>query len=291
MSIINRGTLKLLLSGGLGALLLVMATVADGSGALAHARSFAQATLNQWEAPPSVHLSHAPSGEVTLKWMPQNKQLAVTIEMTGLAPNSTHPAHIHVGSCNENGAILYMLRNVVANSGGNAIVTTMISNVQRGIPARGWSINVHNGPGLSPAEQFIPIACGNVVNPCGCLHHMQTIQVKLGATIGPNQSARGHAYLTLKNNILTVVVTVEGLVPGSVHAEHIHAGSCQNQVPGRVLYMLKNLVGNARGDATATTVISGVRSIPGRGWYINVHRTTDLSTQTGFDPIACGNVN
>jgi hypothetical protein len=41
---------------------------------------------------------------------------------------------------------------------------------------------------------------------------------------------------------------------------------------------------------TETTVIQGVPSIPEHGWYINVHRTTDLSTQTGFDPITCGNV-
>ena len=57
-----------------------------------------------------------------------------------------------------------------------------------------------------------------------------------------------------------------------------------------VVYMLKNLVGGSDGDATATTVIHGVHSIPEHGWYINVHRTTDLSNQTGFDPISCGNV-
>jgi hypothetical protein len=31
-------------------------------------------------------------------------------------------------------------------------------------------------------------------------------------------------------------------------------------------------------------------TIPARGWYINLHNSTDLSTQTGFDPIACGDV-
>ncbi|MGH2481590.1 MAG: hypothetical protein ACRDHW_18205 [Ktedonobacteraceae bacterium] len=39
-----------------------------------------------------------------------------------------------------------------------------------------------------------------------------------------------------------------------------------------------------------TTTIQNVTGIPSTGWYVNVHRGTDLSTQTGFDPIACGDV-
>lgn len=34
-----------------------------------------------------------------------------------------------------------------------------------------------------------------------------------------------------------------------------------------------------------------VSSIPTSGWYVNVHRGTMLATQTGFDPISCGNVH
>jgi len=36
--------------------------------------------------------------------------------------------------------------------------------------------------------------------------------------------------------------------------------------------------------------VPGVSSIPSGQWYVNVHGSTDLNTQTGFDPIACGNV-
>jgi hypothetical protein len=39
-----------------------------------------------------------------------------------------------------------------------------------------------------------------------------------------------------------------------------------------------------------TTTINNVTSIPSSGWYVNVHHSTVLSTQTGFDPIACGDV-
>lgn len=287
MSIIARTTRRLFLVGVLGMLLLTAAFVADSPGALAHGK---HSSHEKSSTRASASLRHAPYGTASLKWSPKSKQLSVIIKLTGLAPNSTHPAHIHAGNCGENGSIVYMLNNVVANSGGDANVTTTISNVQNGIPASGWYINVHNGPTLSPAEQFLPIACGNVHNSHTSLHHVQKVHLRLGATTDPNQSVKGHAHLTLNNKTLTVVVTVEGLVPGSVHAEHIHAGTCQDQVPGSVVYMLNNLTGDAHGNATETTVIQGVQSIPEHGWYINVHRTTNLSNQTGFDPIACGNV-
>jgi hypothetical protein len=282
MSIMNRVLNRLIVSGVLGALLLAIFAFASPA-ALAK-------TNGEGSAQASANLRHTPYGTATLKWDPQNEKLWVTIKLTGLAPDSTHPAHIHAGDCDDNGPIVYMLNNVVADNGGNADVTTVISAVEKGIPASGWYINVHNGPGLSPADQFIPIACGNVSNSNTSLQQVQNVQVSLGATDAPNQAAWGNAQLTLKDGTLTVVVTVHGLVPGSVHAEHIHAGSCQNQIPGTVVYMLKNLVGDSNGNATATTVIHDVKSIPEDAWYVNVHRTTDLTTQTGFDPIACGNV-
>ncbi len=59
---------------------------------------------------------------------------------------------------------------------------------------------------------------------------------------------------------------------------------------GKVLYPLTKLVADASGTATATTTITGVSSLPSSGWYVNVHNSTALTTQTGFDPIACGSV-
>ncbi len=54
--------------------------------------------------------------------------------------------------------------------------------------------------------------------------------------------------------------------------------------------MLNNVVADGNGNATVTTVVNDVEFIPTTGWYLNVHRSTNLSTQTGFDPIACGNI-
>jgi hypothetical protein len=237
-----------------------------------------------------VPLRHTPSGHAWLQWDPQTKDLKVTIDLTGLAANSTHPAHIHLGVCTSNGPIKYMLNNVDANAAGDATSTTVIHNVEKGIPAHGWYINVHNGPRLQPADQFIPLACGEINHSNTSSSQVQTVRIALGATNADDQSASGSARLTLKDEVLTVVVTVHRLVPGSRHAEHIHAGSCQQQLPGTIVYMLKDLAADKDGNATATTVIKDGEHIPTSGWYINVHRTTDLSNQTGFDPIDCGDV-
>jgi hypothetical protein len=233
-----------------------------------------------------ANLRHTPFGTATLTWDPQSENLTVTISLVGLAGNSTHPDHIHVGDCDDNGPILYPLNNLVANAAGDAQATTVIPEVEGGIPASGWYINVHNGPTLATPDEAIPIACGNVHNA----NNAQTVKTFLGATPSPNQAVSGSSILTLNNETLTVVVTVSGLVPGSVHPEHIHAGSCQSQSPGTIVYPLNNLVADTNGDATSTTVINDVETIPQNAWYVNVHRSTDLTTQTGFDPIACGNV-
>ncbi len=108
--------------------------------------------------------------------------------------------------------------------------------------------------------------------------------------IQSDQAASGVSLLTLKDHTLTAIVIVRGLVPNSIHAEHIHVGTCQQQVPGTVMYMLNNLVADKYGNASTVTVLKNVARIPDKGWYINVHRTTMLMNQTGFDPIACGNV-
>lgn len=235
-------------------------------------------------------LTHAPQGSASLVWSHASHQISVTIDLTGLAPTSTHPAHIHAGDCNANGPIVYTLYNVVADKAGRATTTTTISNVTEAIPSQNWSIHVHNGPGLQPADQFTPIACGTIVNSQTNPHPWQQVGLTLGPTNAANQNASGSTRLTLQNETLTVVLTMHGLVPNSEHAAHIHAGGCQSQLPGNIVHMLKNVVADGHGNATETTVIQHVPAIPVPGWYINVHASTNVSTQTGFDPIACANV-
>lgn len=237
----------------------------------------------------SATLKHVPDGMATIGWDPTSQALTVKISLIGLAPNSTHPAHIHSGSCSNQGSVVYPLQNVVADAHGVGTSTTAIKSVAN-IPATGWYVNVHNGPGLSPSDQFLPIACGDLaltnVSPTSSL----SLQIPLNAApkASAGESASGMAQLTLSGSTLTVKLTVINLEPNSSHAAHIHTGSCASQGP--VVYPLMTVTADASGNASVTTTINNVSSIPSSGWYVNVHHSTDLSTQTGFDPIACGDV-
>jgi len=234
-------------------------------------------------------LKHEPSGMATVSLDPASQTLTVKISLIGLAPSSKHPAHIHAGSCaKEGGPVVHPLQDVVADEHGVGTSTTVIQNVK--VPASGWYINVHNGPGLSPPEQFLPIVCSdlNLASLSSPPSSSLNVPLDTAPPSSANETASGTAQLTLSGSTLTVKLTLSSLAPNSSHAAHIHSGSCESQ--GTVVHPLSNVVADASGNATVTTTINNVSSIPSSGWYVNVHYSTDLSTQTGFNPIACGNV-
>jgi len=238
-----------------------------------------------------VTLNHSPVGTSDLTWNAANQTLTVKVALTGLAPSSTHPAHIHAGDCSSNGNIVYPLKPIVADSLGAGTSETTITGVKDGIPTKGWYINVHNGPNLSPDIQFAPIACANITNPTTSTKNNQSVHVTLEGTTAANELANGTAQLSIASGKLTVKITMSGLAPNSTHIAHIHKGSCEAQ--GAVLYPLTSVVADASGKGTSTTVVPNVSSIPTKDWYVNVHlasTASELSNPTNFDPIACGNV-
>ncbi|MHB1536821.1 MAG: plastocyanin/azurin family copper-binding protein [Acidimicrobiales bacterium] len=90
-------------------------------------------------------------------------QLRVTVSVSGLPAGSTHPDHIHYGTCSSNGGIAYSLDDLVADSSGNATATTVVSGPPNlAIPSAGWFVNVHNGPTLSTSSGATSVACGDV---------------------------------------------------------------------------------------------------------------------------------
>ena len=125
----------------------------------------------------------------------------------------------------------------------------------------------------------------------------QVVNVALGGSADENQSVSvGAAELSIGRNngqnSLTVKVFLYRLAPKSTHIAHIHSGSCESQ--GSVVYPLNAIQADSVGFGTSTTVINNVSSIPDTGWYVNVHSassTDDLSSQTGFDPIACVDIS
>jgi CHRD domain len=245
----------------------------------------------------TVGLTHVPHGQATLAYDGASRSMTVTIHLVGLAPDSTHPAHIHAGSCAKQGDVVYPLDAVIADAKGVATSTTRVQNVKEGgIPDRAWYVNVHNGPGLKPDDQFLPIACGDVTPGAGSSGMATSATVPL--TSGPpppsqpgspDQAASGRATLGIVNGALRVTVDISGLAPNSSHAAHIHLGSCEAQGP--VFKPLNSITADSAGHASVTTTISTVTAIPSRTWYINVHRTLNVAgSQTDFDPILCGDV-
>jgi hypothetical protein len=204
-----------------------------------------------------VGLVHQPTGTVDLRWNPSTTQLTVTIQMSGLTPSSTHPAHIYQGTCQMIGGILLSLHPVVTNAVGVGISQTVIPTVTNGVPVSGWAIAIQNGPDLTPADQVLPIACVTIHNP----RFRHLFHSDLGPTIAADQNVSGQKRLTFTQHHLTITVVVHGLVPGSTHMDHIHLGTCIHQ--GRVLYWLQSLVADKNG--TATTVLPNITHIPAQG--------------------------
>lgn len=267
---------------------MVLFLAGCGGNKSAHASSVTTAPLSARASNgtiASATLRHMPEGAATISWDQPSKGLTIKIALIGMAPNSTHPANIYAGSCVKQGGIVHPLQNVVADAHGVGSSTTVIKNVVT-LPASGWYITVHNGPGIAPADQFLPLVCSDLA----FTHFAPTtsLSVQVPLTAAPGSSASGMAHLTVASKTLTVKLALSGLQPKSSHAAHIHVGSCASQ--GAVVYPLQNVVADAKGNADVTTTIKNVTSIPSRNWFVNVHYSTDLSTQTGFDPIACGNV-
>ncbi len=160
----------------------------------------------------SAIVKHTPTGTTELAWNPATHLLTVHVALTGLAANSIHPTSIYAGSCNNAGKEVYPLGSVKADGIGFANGITKIKDVTTGIPASGWYVSVHNGPALTSVEQSLSISCADIVNPAASTKAPQDVQATLLGTAAPGQSASGTAQLTLNNNQLTVVVSLQGLV-------------------------------------------------------------------------------
>ena len=91
------------------AVFAVMGTLVLTTLAASAPRAFAQ-TNNEGSPQAQAILRHTPRGSVTLQWQERTENLTVTIRLFGLAANSTHPAHIHLGDCDDNGVVLWTRR-------------------------------------------------------------------------------------------------------------------------------------------------------------------------------------
>jgi hypothetical protein len=109
-----------------------------------------------------------PRGAARLSYNSRKHTLTVLVHASGLTPGP-HAAHIHLGSCQNQGPVKYMLNDLIANRHG--IVRRAVSvftKVTAPIPAQGWYLNIHQGNSRNIAHNgqptifFRPLLCANI---------------------------------------------------------------------------------------------------------------------------------
>src|SRR5581483_108941 len=107
-------------------------------------------------------------GSAVLVYDPARQTISVTVNASGLTPGA-HAAHIHVGSCQNQGGVQYMLMDFTANRLGQILhETRTVAGVTSPVPATGWYLNLHQGDSNTilangqPTIAFRPLLCANI---------------------------------------------------------------------------------------------------------------------------------
>jgi hypothetical protein len=88
----------------------------------------------------------------------------VNYNVSGLEPNTTHAAAIHLGNCTWRSYVLYDLSQLHADGNGNPSASITINGAQP-LPTNGnWYIAVDYYSTLN-RNSFLTVSCGDVVVP------------------------------------------------------------------------------------------------------------------------------
>jgi hypothetical protein len=232
-----------------------------------------------------ARLTHTPQGSVDFTSRPDDRTLTVALNLFGLAPISTHPAHIHSGDCDATGPIQYDLGALVADAQGKISSTVIQPDVEGGIPPQGWSLDIHNASGSDPYS-LIQLACAHIQSASAGATHPQTVHISVVTGVGPSMSASGQATLEIEDDKLVVVATMSGLEPFSTHPLFIQQGDCAH--PGASVFSLSPVQADSRGQAKVKQGFAGVATIPNAAWSLVVLRGVHLQSQIDAAPITCG---
>lgn len=100
------------------------------------------------------------SGTATLSYDAMSKMTTVKLVVKHLEPGTSHPAHIHSGTCSSNGPVIAALTTVKAGMNGTGTSTTVVAGSFANKKAY---INVHLGPGLA-LTGYTVLACGQLTS-------------------------------------------------------------------------------------------------------------------------------
>lgn len=135
-------------------LLSVLAIAACGGGTTATASPAAKISF-----PMAAQNGGAVAG--TADVVKSDGAFTLTVKLTGLAANSSHISHIHVGKCSAPGGVAFALQQLLADGAGAGSMVTVVP-AAFSVPSSGWYVNIHRGPDFSAPANAPSISCGDV---------------------------------------------------------------------------------------------------------------------------------
>jgi CHRD domain len=275
-NVLARGWIRL----GVGAASAVLTAAALAQAAPADASTVGTAQAGTSTAAPTstvyLHLHAMPVGTVGFG-RDRYHRLTVRAVTHGLTPGSSHSVELLLPG--RHGVVRFT--PLVANSLGQARAT--LSSSYTG-PWWRWSrLVIRMGVGSSRLSRT-PIAETALLRHAGTRPHpLISVEVSSGGVFYGTPRGVATISYSRRHKTLTVTVTASGVTPGP-HAAHIHLGSCYRQGP--VLYMLKDLIANRRGQIVhAVRVFTNVtKPIPAHGWYLNIHQGNSNNILSNGNP-------
>jgi hypothetical protein len=109
-------------------------------------------------------------GWAKIAYDPGARSLSVTVTAFGLPPGA-HAAHLHLGTCQAQGGVKYMLPDFQADASGDIVdQTRTVTGVTAAPPHSGWYLNIHLGgshtivAGGKPTLSFRPELCASLAS-------------------------------------------------------------------------------------------------------------------------------
>src|ERR1700722_13002977 len=143
-----------------------------------------------------------PRGRAAISYNASRQTLTVTVTASGVTPGP-HAAHIHLGSCQSQGPVKYMLRDLIASRRGRIVHAVQVfTHVTAPIPASGWYLNIHQGNSgniLSngqPTIFFRPLICANIRPAPAASSSVSAILGRGDVVTGVRAATTGNVVLT-----------------------------------------------------------------------------------------------
>lgn len=231
-----------------------------------------------------------PAGTATVNRDRNSGRITIDFDVYGMALRSTHAVVLRSGNCSSSGdQDVAVFPDLVANAYGALKGTVTSRSTVAILPTRSHlEIKLGRAADAIHAPGSTLIACADITRA--------TLRTPLILTPLPGQKPSGTVTLAyVSSGRLAIHVVVSGLMPGSIHAGHVHFGSCRQQ--SGVLYTMGNVNADAHGNVNSVITLTGITTPPpAHGWYADLHLAPVSGLEANgqptlfFQPLLCGDV-